>query len=70
MKGPHGDAYDYCDTVQNKYQILVQEYAAAGPKISMAACDKCMGMGKFSSKDLTTGKWITQEEYDEKNKKD
>jgi hypothetical protein len=48
---------------------LVQEYAAAGPKISMAACDKCMGMGTFSSKDLTTGKWITQEEHDEKSKK-
>jgi hypothetical protein len=70
VKLPYGDAYDYCDTVQNKYQILVQEYAAAGPKISMAACDKCMGMGTFSSKDLTTGKWLTQKEHDEKSKKD
>lgn len=68
VKMPYGNAYDYCDTVQDKYQILVQEYAAAGPKIDMAACDKCMGMGTFSSKDLSTGKWITQEEYDEKNK--
>lgn len=69
VKMPYGDAYDYCDTVQNKYQILVQEYAAAGPKINMAACDKCMGMGTFSSKDLTTGKWLTQKEHDEKSKK-
>lgn len=69
VKLPYGDVYDYCDTVQNKYRILLQEYGAAGPKIDMAACDKCMGMGTFSSKDLSTGKWITQEEYDEKHKK-
>jgi hypothetical protein len=68
VKMPYGNAYDYCDTVQDKYQILVQEYAAAGPKIDTAACEKCMGMGTFSSKDLSTNKWITQEEYDEKNK--
>lgn len=69
VKLPYGDAYDYCDTVQNKYKILLQEYAAAGPKIEMASCDKCMGMGTFSSKDLSTDKWITQEEYNEKHKK-
>ena len=69
VKLPYGDAYDYCETVQNKYRILLQEYGAAGPKIEMATCDKCMGMGTFSSKDLSTGKWITQEEYDEKHKK-
>lgn len=68
VKLPYGDAYDYCKTVQDRYQILVQEYGAAGPKISMAACEECMGMGTFSSKDLTTGKWITQEEHDEKSK--
>ena len=65
----YGNAYDYCETVQNKYKILLQEYGAVGPKIGMATCDKCMGMGTFSSKDLSTGKWITQEEYDEKHKK-
>lgn len=69
VKLPYGDAYDYCKTVQDRYQILVQEYGAAGPKISMAACEECMGMGTFSSKDLTTGKWIIQEEHDEKHKK-
>lgn len=69
VKLPHGDAYNYCDAVESKYQTLLKEYAAEGPKIDMAACDKCMGMGTFSSKDLSTGKWITQEEYDEKHKK-
>lgn len=67
VKLPYGDAYEYCDTVESKYQILLQEYAAVGPKKSMAACSECMGMGTFSSKDLSTGKWITQEEYDEKH---
>ena len=69
VKLPYGNAYEYCETVESKYQTLLKEYAASGPKIDMAACDKCMGMGTFSSKDLTTGKWITQEEYDEKHKK-
>jgi len=68
VKLPYGDAYDYCNTVQDRYTILLQEYGAAGPKISMAACEKCMGMGTFSSKDLTTGKWITQEEYDDRQR--
>jgi hypothetical protein len=67
VKMPYGDAYDYCDTVQDKYQILVQEYAAAGPKIDMAACEECMGMGQFTSikKD---GSYMTQKEYDEEHK--
>lgn len=61
--------YEYCDTIKAKHQTLLKEYAVVGPKISMAACDKCMGMGTFSSKDLSTGKWITQKEYDEQHKK-
>lgn len=69
VKLPYGNAYEYCETVESRYQTLLKEYAVAGPKIEMATCDKCMGMGTFSSKDLSTGKWITQEEYDEKNKK-
>ena len=69
VKLPYGDAYEYCETVESKYQTLLKEYAAAGPKIDMAACDRCMGMGTFSSKDLSTNKWITQEEYDEKHNK-
>jgi hypothetical protein len=67
VKLPYGDGYDYCDIVQNKYKILLQEYGAAGPKIDMAACEKCMGMGQFTSvkKD---GSYMTQEEYDQENK--
>ena len=68
VKLPYGNAYEYCETVESKYQTLLKEYAAAGPKIDMASCEKCMGMGTFSSKDLSTNKWITQEEYNEKNK--
>ena len=68
VKLPYGNAYEYCETVESKYQTLLKEYVAAGPKIDMASCEKCMGMGTFSSKDLSTGKWITQEEYDERNK--
>lgn len=66
VKMPYGDAYNYCDTVQNKYQILVQEYGAVGPKIEMAICGKCMGMGKFTVQ-KPDGTFITQEEYKEKH---
>jgi hypothetical protein len=59
--------YQYCDIVESKHQTFLKEYGAAGPKISMAACSKCMGMGTFNSKDLSTGKWITQEEHDAKD---
>jgi hypothetical protein len=69
VKLDYGDGYEYCETVESKYQTLLKEYAAAGPKIEMASCEECMGMGTFSSKDLSTNKWITQEEYDEKHKK-
>ncbi len=67
VKLPYGDGYDYCDIVQNKYKILLQEYGAAGPKIDMAACEKCMGMGQFTTvkKD---GSYMTQEEYDQEHK--
>jgi hypothetical protein len=64
VKLPNGDGYKYCETVESKYQTLLKEYTAAGPKIDMAACEKCMGMGKFTSvkKD---GSYLTQEEYNE-----
>jgi hypothetical protein len=70
VKLPYGDGYEYCDTVEKKYQILLQEYGAAGPKIDMAACSECMGMGTFSSKDLSTGKWYTQETWDKQHSKE
>jgi hypothetical protein len=62
VKLPYGDGYEYCEAVNQHYQTLLKEYAAAVPKIDMAACDKCMGMGQFTSvkKD---GSYLTQEEY-------
>lgn len=68
VKLPYGEGYDYCDKINDRYQTLLKEYAAAGPKIDITACNKCMGMGTFSSKDLSTGKWQTQEDYDNKHK--
>jgi hypothetical protein len=67
VKLPYGDGYDYCNIVQNKYKILLQEYGAVGPKIDMAACEKCMGMGQFTTK-KKDGSYMTQEEYDEEHK--
>lgn len=67
VKLPNSDSYEYCGTVEAKHQSLLKEYAIAGPKIDIASCEKCMGMGTFSSKDLSTGKWITQKEYDKEN---
>lgn len=54
--------YTYCDKVNDRYTVLLKEYAAAGPKIDLAACSKCMGMGRFSCK-KADGSYKTQEEY-------
>ena len=62
-KEPSGDISVYCQTVYDFYKTSLKEYASAGTQMEMAACGKCMGMGKFSSikKD---GSYLTQEEYD------
>jgi len=67
VKLPNGDGYEHCQAANDYYQTLLKEYAAAGPKIDMAACEKCMGMGQFTTvkKD---GSYLTQEEYDQENK--
>jgi hypothetical protein len=67
VKLPYGNAYEYCETVESKYLTLLKEYAAAGPKIDMAACEKCMGMGQFTTR-KKDGSYMTQEEYDETHK--
>jgi len=67
VKLPYGNSYEYCETVESKYSTLLKEYAAAGPKIDMAACDKCMGMGQFTTM-KKDGSYMTQEEYDQENK--
>ena len=68
VKLPNGEGYEYCETVESKYQTFLKEYSAAGPKIDMAACEKCMGMGQFTTvkKD---GSYMTQEEYDQEHKR-
>lgn len=68
VKLPHGSGYDYCETAENQYLIYTQEYGAAGPKMEKTGCSKCMGMGSFSSFDMKTGKYLTQEEYEQKEK--
>jgi hypothetical protein len=67
VKLPNGDGNKYCQAANDYYQTLLKEHDAAGPKIDMAACEKCMGMGQFTSvkKD---GSYLTQEEYDQENK--
>ena len=69
VKLDYGDGYEYCETVESKYQTLLKEYAAAGPKIAMASCEECMGMGTFTSKNLSTGKYNTQEDWEREHNK-
>jgi hypothetical protein len=64
-----GDGYVYCKVVNDRYRTLLEEYIAAGRKIEMATCSECMGMGTFSSFDMTTQKYLTQEEYERKKRK-
>lgn len=67
VKLPYGEHYDYCDSVNSHYQILLQEYGAAGPKMSKTICGHCMGMGQFTSK-KADGTYLTQEEYEKREK--
>jgi hypothetical protein len=68
VKLPHCDGYEYCDTVESKYKILLKEYAAAGPNIDIAACSECMGMGRFTCQ-RKDGTYKTQKEYDAEHTK-
>lgn len=67
VKLSDGEGYEYCQAANDYYQTLVKGYAAAGPKIDMAACEKCMGMGQFTTM-KKDGSYMTQEEYDHQNK--
>jgi hypothetical protein len=67
VKLPNGDGYEYCQAANDYYQTLLKEYGAAGPKIDMASCDRCMGMGQFTTM-KKDGSYMTQEEYDQENK--
>ena len=65
---PYGEHYDYCDTVNSQYQIFLQEYGAAGPKIEKTTCGECLGMGQFSSFDIKEQRYLTQKEYEERER--
>lgn len=67
---PDGSGYKYCDDAEKQYRIINQEYAFAGPRMERMDCSKCMGMGRFSSFDLKEQRYLTQEEYEhrERNK--
>lgn len=65
VKLPDSKSYEYCDKVNDYYHTLLKDYAVTGPKMQKALCQKCMGMGTFSMKDMITNKWMTQEEWDQ-----
>lgn len=62
VKLPYGDTYAYCDTVNDRYLILLREYGAIGPKFEVIACEDCMGMGQFTAR-RDDGTFYTQHEY-------
>lgn len=53
-----------CPLAQTTFMMMMKEYASVGPKIEKTGCSKCMGMGTFSSFDMKTQKYLTQEEYE------
>lgn len=67
VKLPYGEHYDYCESVNSHYQILLQEYGAAGPKMEKTTCGHCMGMGQFTSQ-KKDGSYLTQTEYELREK--
>lgn len=70
VKLEHGDGYIYCDEANNQYTIFLQEYGVVGPKMEKTSCGECLGMGQFSSFDIKEQRYLTQEEYEnrERNK--
>jgi predicted metal-binding protein len=59
----------YCKKVNEQYDILSKEYDIIGPKFEPTSCSECMGMGQFSRMNKD-GSYVTQAEYEEKEKKD
>jgi len=68
VKLPYGEHYDYCDNVNSQHKIFLQEYGAVGPKIEKTGCGECLGMGQFSSFDIKEQRYLTQEEYEQREK--
>jgi hypothetical protein len=57
-----------CPLAQTTFMNMMKEYAERGPKVEKTGCSKCMGMGTFSSFDMKTQRYLTQEEYEQKEK--
>ncbi|NBX97581.1 hypothetical protein EB118_07790 [bacterium] len=58
--------YKYCDEANKQYEIYTKEYEKLGPKMEKTSCSGCMGMGQFSSFDTKKQRYITQEEYEQR----
>jgi len=59
---------NYCIKVDEKYTVFMEEYKIKGPKLEKTSCSECMGMGQFSSFDIKAQKYLTQEEYEKREK--
>jgi hypothetical protein len=68
VKLPYVEHYDYCDKVNSQYHIFLKEYGAAGPKMEKTSCGQCLGMGQFSSFDIKTQRYLTQQEYEDRER--
>jgi hypothetical protein len=60
---PFGGKF-FCPLAQTTFMMMMKEYAEIGPKVEKTGCSKCMGMGTFSSFDMKTQQYLTQEEYE------
>lgn len=69
VKLQNGEHYNYCDGVNSQYQIFLKEYGAVGPKMEKTSCGQCLGMGQFSSFDTKTQRYLTQQEYEDRERK-
>jgi len=69
VKIPETGIYIYCDEANNQYSIFLKEYGAAGPKMEKTSCGECLGMGQFSSFDIKTQRYLTQQEYEDRERK-
>jgi hypothetical protein len=69
VKIPETGSYIYCDEANNQYSIFLKEYGAAGSKMTKTSCSECLGMGQFSSFDIKTQRYLTQQEYEDRERK-
>lgn len=58
----------YCGKVDNQHKVFLKEYETLGSKMEKTSCSECMGMGQFSSFDMKTKKYVTQEEYEKRER--